>query len=350
VRILLVDDDAVFREELGDLLSSEGHTVDSAPSVPKALEILEGDDFDVVFTDLKMPRHPGTELVRAVRARWPRTMVVMITGYATVETAVEAMRDGAFDYIRKPFKIEQVQQALRLIADELKFRGEPGGSTDLGRLLREWERTGSREVLYLTNRAAAPRPHVTVQPYDPAELSKLRDLVEGFRHEHPDAAIVVEGGEQLFTGHRRQDVLAFLSHLRESMDGRGQLVVAVDPDHVSATDLVDLRAAVVGPATRETLELLSNPLRRAVLRRAAQGPCSFSEAMAAAELDDSPKISFHLRKLVDGGLLAHGEEVYRITPRGREAVRILGEMDAMSRPDTTVNAVLTGAPGRARAS
>ncbi|HUI38880.1 MAG TPA: winged helix-turn-helix domain-containing protein, partial [Thermoplasmata archaeon] len=74
----------------------------------------------------------------------------------------------------------------------------------------------------------------------------------------------------------------------------------------------------------------------AVLRRAAEGPCSFTEAMKAAGLDDSPKLSFHLRRLVEDGLLAHQGDEYRITPRGRESIRLLGEIDAMAAFGNTV--------------
>ncbi|MCI4369577.1 MAG: response regulator, partial [Thermoplasmata archaeon] len=106
MRLLIVDDDAVFREELSDILRDDGHEVHSAPSVPKAIEELEREDFDAVFSDLKMPRQSGLVLLRDVRQRWPQTLVVMITGFATVETAVDAMKLGAFDYIRKPFTID----------------------------------------------------------------------------------------------------------------------------------------------------------------------------------------------------------------------------------------------------
>ena len=67
------------------------------------------------------------------------------------------------------------------------------------------------------------------------------------------------------------------------------------------------------------------------MRRTADGPCSFTEALKAAGLEDSPKLAFHLRRLVDDGLLAHEGENYRITPKGKEAIRLLSEMDSLAR-------------------
>jgi DNA-binding transcriptional ArsR family regulator len=150
--------------------------------------------------------------------------------------------------------------------------------------------------------------------------------------------------EALLENHRRQDILDFVRTLRERMEGKGPFLVTFDPKRVSSDVAAELRAAVVESSTRATLEALSNPLRRAVLRRAMVGACSFTEAMRAAGLDDSPKLSFHLRKLVEDGLLAHAGEEYRITPRGEESIRLLGELDAAASIGLTGNAVIPSAP------
>ena len=340
MRLLIVDDDAVFRQELGDLLQEEGNEVQTAPNVPKAVELLEGQDFDVVFTDLKMPRQSGMELLRDVRSRWPRTLVVMITGFATVDTAVEAMKIGAFDYVRKPFRLDQVHEVLELAHQEFQFQGNSDGP-NVDSVVRAWLSRGPMEVLQVSDRPVRPVKGVTVVPLEPAEPSTIRDVVEAFMGPRPRAGLVLEGAERLFQGHRRQDVLEFVGRLRQRMEGKGPFLVTFDPKRLSADDARDLRGAVVEPATRATLEALSSPLRRAVLRRAAAGPCSFTEAMRAAGLDDSPKLSFHLRKLVEDGLLAHQGDEYRITARGEESIRLLGELDAGAGIGLTGNAVLS---------
>src|SRR5579871_1587329 len=121
MRLLVVDDNSVFRQELGELLESEGHTVELAASVDQAVERLEAGIYDLVLTDLKMPRQTGMDLLRIVRERWPNVLTVMITGRAGIDTAVEAMRLGAFDYIAKPFRPDQLREMLQLAAAERTF-------------------------------------------------------------------------------------------------------------------------------------------------------------------------------------------------------------------------------------
>lgn len=327
MRLLIVDDDPVFRQELADLLEGE-HRVATAASVPKALEALERDDFDVVFTDLKMPRQSGLELLREVRRRWPSTLVVLVTGFATVETAVAAMKDGAFDYVRKPFQLAQITATLERARQQFRFQGDPGDSRNPEATARRWAEREGLPVLHLTTRGVRPHAGVTVVAPVADDPVRIRTEVDTYLADHPHAGVVLEGAERLFARHRRTEALEFLTWLRQAMEGRGPLLVTFAREELSATDAKGLRAAVAAPRTRATLDALGNPIRRAVLRRVARGPCSFSDAMRAAELDDSPKLSFHLRKLVDEGLLTHSGEEYRITPLGHDSVRLLEEMDA----------------------
>jgi len=331
VRLLVVDDDPVFREEIAELLQDDHHEVTTSPSVPKALEELARDEFDVVLTDLKMPRQGGLDLLREIRARYPSTPVVMVTGFATVETAVAAMKAGAAEYVQKPFKIEQVREVLARLEAESRFVPGSERPPDPDALARSWARKNGTAVLHLTSRTPRPSPGVTVVVPDLENPSAIRDQVVAYLADHPKAGVLLEGVDQLLAHHRRADILAFLEDLRTRLDGRGPFVVTFDPERVSAAGARDVRAAVAGPATRLTLEALANPVRRAVLRRAADGPCSFTEALKAAGLEDSPKLAFHLRRLLDEGLLAHEGENYRITPKGREAIAWLAAVDHLAR-------------------
>ena len=328
MRLLIVDDDPVFRQELGDLLEGE-HRVSTASSVAKAFEALETEDVDVVFTDLKMPRQGGLDLLREVRRRWPTTLVVLVTGYATVETAVAAMKDGAFDYVRKPFQLAQITATLERAREQFRFAGDPGDDRQPDATARRWAEREGLPVLQLTTRSTRARRGVTVVAVPLDDPVRVRAEVETYFAAHGRAGLIAEGGDRLFAQHRRAAAVDFLTWLRQFMDGRGPLLVTFDPEALSAVDAKELRAAVAAPRTRTTLEALGNPIRRAVLRRAARGACSFSDAMRAANLDDSPKLSFHLRKLQDEGLLSHTGDEYRITPLGEESVRLLEQMDAL---------------------
>jgi DNA-binding NtrC family response regulator len=106
-RILVVDDKENMRNLLRDILAPH-HDVALAPDGDAARAELEGADFDVVLTDVRMPVLDGYELVRVVKERWPLTEVVMMTAFASIPAAVEAMRLGAYDYIQKPFDPDDV--------------------------------------------------------------------------------------------------------------------------------------------------------------------------------------------------------------------------------------------------
>jgi Helix-turn-helix domain len=174
---------------------------------------------------------------------------------------------------------------------------------------------------------------VTVEVPDLENPSAIRDQVAAFLAGHPKAGVLLEDVDRLLVHHRRADILSFLDDLRGRMEGKGPFVVTFDPRRTPATVARDIRAAVAGTATRLTLETLANPVRRAVLRRAVDGPCSFTEALKAAGLEDSPKLAFHLRRLVDDGLIAHEGESYRITPKGKEAILWLSQADTLARHD-----------------
>jgi DNA-binding NtrC family response regulator len=127
--ILVVEDEDIARKNLEHILKKEGYEVISVNSGVKALDLLKEKDFDLVLTDLKMEKVDGMEVLRKSREVQAHTEVVMITGYATVSSAVEAMKEGAYHYIAKPYKIDEVrkivQEALlkrRLLLENLQLR------------------------------------------------------------------------------------------------------------------------------------------------------------------------------------------------------------------------------------
>ena len=116
-RILVVDDHAAARESVADVLRCAGYEASCAASAVEALPIIERDLLDVVITDLQMPGMDGIELIRQIGRRRLRVQVLMITAHATVTSAVEAMREGAFDYLEKPFDVDQLEQLVAKAID-----------------------------------------------------------------------------------------------------------------------------------------------------------------------------------------------------------------------------------------
>lgn len=108
-KILVVDDEESIREFLEIMLRKENYEVTSAPDGQKAIDILAKKSFDMIISDLQMPHVTGMELLKHAKDRYPDTVFMIITAFGTTESAVEAMKIGAYDYITKPFKIDEVR-------------------------------------------------------------------------------------------------------------------------------------------------------------------------------------------------------------------------------------------------
>jgi two-component system response regulator PilR (NtrC family) len=112
-KILVVDDEKSMREILDIFLRNEGYSVAAADNGKSAMEILKHDFFDLVITDMKMPKVGGLELLKNIKETFPGTVVVIITAFGTTESAVEAMKLGAFDYITKPFQMDDIRLVVK---------------------------------------------------------------------------------------------------------------------------------------------------------------------------------------------------------------------------------------------
>jgi two-component system response regulator HydG len=128
--VLVVDDEEDLRELCLEALSERGFEVRCAENGNRALEVLAGEQVDLVLTDLQMPGMSGIDLLRSVRSQYPDVDVVLMTAFATIPTAVEAMRLGAYDYIAKPFGIDDLAALLGRLAERRELAME-------NRLLRE---------------------------------------------------------------------------------------------------------------------------------------------------------------------------------------------------------------------
>jgi DNA-binding NtrC family response regulator len=126
LKVLVVDDDEDMRATLMDFISRMGAKVRTAADVPDARQILasEPSAFELVLTDLKIPGGSGLDVVKAAHLRSPETLVTIITGYASLETAIEAVRLGAYDYITKPFSLEEIGVQVRNMMERVGLSKE----------------------------------------------------------------------------------------------------------------------------------------------------------------------------------------------------------------------------------
>jgi two-component system, NtrC family, response regulator PilR len=182
--ILVVDDELSMREFLDILLRKEGHEVSTAADAASALGRVAQGDLDLVITDLRLGRDSGLDVLRAVKEAAPATEVVMVTAFATTENAIQAMKLGAYDYVLKPFKVEE----LRLVvAKALEHRALVA------------------ENRVLRRSAGAPKEHDLIGGSAP--IAEVRELVERVAPARTTILVTGESG----TG---KEVVARAIHLR----------------------------------------------------------------------------------------------------------------------------------------
>jgi len=192
VNILVVDDEQAQRESLAGFLKKLGHTVASAASGEEALHLLSSQPTDVLVSDFRMPGMTGGQLLRKVHSQYPTVVVILLTAYGTIETAVDAMKAGAWDFLTKPVDLDLLENQLQDIEVYLnQSRGEP-------------------ESLEITD--------ISMIAHDP----QTRQLIDQARQVAPSQAAILVTGE---TG-TGKEVLARLIH--DHSDRKGNLFVAVN--------------------------------------------------------------------------------------------------------------------------
>jgi DNA-binding response OmpR family regulator len=150
IKILIVDDDKVVADILKDLTSEKERSVDVCYDGLSAIENIQRNVYEIIIVDLVMPRLDGIEVLRYAKKVNPGVIVIIITGYASLETAIMAVKEGAYDYIRKPCKLEEIRISVDNAIDKIKLFRENRG------LLKEIK-DAYHELMLLKNEKKADR-------------------------------------------------------------------------------------------------------------------------------------------------------------------------------------------------
>jgi len=143
-RILVIDDEQIVLDSVKKILEPEGHSVEQAQSSRRGLELALDRDLDLVLTDIRMPEIGGMRILREIKRAKPTLPVMIITGYATVQSAVQAMKLGAANYIEKPFTPETLVEAVEgALAHAAAREPEPQGLVHRDEMIRVLERAGT---------------------------------------------------------------------------------------------------------------------------------------------------------------------------------------------------------------
>lgn len=218
-RILAVDDEHIVLDSFRKILVLAGFSVDTVDNGPEALTMLRSNDYDFLFTDLKMPEMDGVEVVKAAKHLRPDMDVAVITGYGTIETAVETMQFGATDYVQKPFTEEE----LVAIANRLLIKRQARQEAQRRPVVRVVAPAVAETVAngeYCVPGGAFVSPGHTWARLDPGGQvwMGLDDFARKALHavdrvELPVPGTHIKRGEPLFTVHRGAESLKFLAPL-----------------------------------------------------------------------------------------------------------------------------------------
>lgn len=189
MNILIVDDEEIVRDALSDLLRREGFQPQAVRTGEEALLLLEREEVDVILLDIMLPGMGGFEVLRQIRSRDPDQVVIVVTAYSSIEGAITAMRDGAFHYISKPFKNEEVVLTIRrgleqrqLTAENRALRAQLGQRFGIDNLIGK--SAAMRSVYDLVRLAAPSRSNILVL----GESGTGKELVAKAIHHHSQRA------------------------------------------------------------------------------------------------------------------------------------------------------------------
>ena len=143
-RILIIDDEEMALMNLEHILKKQGYEIITADTGPKGLNLLKSGNFDVVLTDLKMEKVDGMRILEQCRQLHPYSEVIMITGYATVDSAIEAMKKGAYHYVSKPYRIDAVRKIVEEALEKIRLREE---NVQLKQDLKRFQEAGQVKIV-----------------------------------------------------------------------------------------------------------------------------------------------------------------------------------------------------------
>ena len=165
-KLLIIDDERIALRNLEHIMKKEGYDVTGTQSGPNALKLLDTQRFDIVLTDLRMEKVDGMQILKKARELYPDAEVIMITGYAALDSAIDAMKHGAFYYIAKPFKLDEVRKVVREAVHKVNLRTE-------NRHLREQLETYQGKVKIITQDPTLQKLLDTARQIAPTDCNVL---------------------------------------------------------------------------------------------------------------------------------------------------------------------------------
>lgn len=323
MRILFVDDDVDILEAAKAAIEAYGYDVITAKSGEECLNKIN--EADIIFLDIKMPGMNGIEVLKEIRKRGEDMPIIMITAYATVDTAIEAMKEGAFDYIRKPFNIDELQSTILAAIEDIKFKKIKDFYTE-GDAIEKFKHIG--KGIYI-----ARQPMKIEGVFIPLEENLKARSVEDIKKEIEEKidaskAILFLNLEYVYKEYKEK-TREFLEWLnKKAAVNNCKLILSAkisSLDEKARQELQDLIADIhLGILT----DSISNYIRRRIINLlSGREKYSFTKIAKNIGIKDNPKLSFHLKKLKDEGVIEQDKDKrYYLTSMGKDIAGFIENM------------------------
>ncbi|HUY00888.1 MAG TPA: response regulator [Candidatus Deferrimicrobium sp.] len=361
MRILIIDDDEVFLRQMEKNLSLEQYSAYTAVSGEKALLILKENEMDLILMDLKMPGLSGVNLIQKIREIDCNSIIIMITGYGTIESAVQTMKAGAYDYILKPFNFPILLEKIKEVELELKLRKKIAVAESLETL--EYE-----DFLTLKNLNEYESPFLIISDENPSKIihdlniskcytiwlshnvgedtvapTKLYSLIqkiENFVEKNEKGTIILKGIEELLEIHKWDDFKRFLIYLQSEILSKNFLLILLlkKGNHLATESykilLHDALSVLINPVFNKIIEILSHSLRKSIINLLqTEKDLNFNKIINKLNIKHSSSLAFHLNKLVQESIIEKEEAFYSLTSRGSYIAEVILLLEKMGFSD-----------------
>lgn len=340
--ILVVDDDPSVLKAVKVALEEMNYNFLSARSGEEALSKFEKNNVDIVLSDIRMPKMSGLELLRKIKERSPETYVIVMTAYASVDSAVEAMKEGASDYIRKPIELKDMKTTIMGIIEDLEFDEVRGknlrlhkkDSTDPLKTFKKLVDEG-RHGIFVARKLPSDLGQiiddkVTFLPFSSnkgsnvasLDLENIKDQIKNNIDDSNGTVIFLDDLDYFFRSNSLDDFKKFIESLeKEIMDESTFLLLSGKKEELDREHRDELEYIISDTPVSVISESISNHIRRKIISELKKRETSsFTTLSSETGVEDSPKLSFHLRKLETAGLIKKDRERrYKLTERGLKA-------------------------------
>ncbi|HYK93285.1 MAG TPA: response regulator [Thermoplasmata archaeon] len=329
MRVLIADDDPLFRGELASLLGEEGHESVPVESADAAIAALEAEWFDVLLTDLRMPRKSGTVLLDEVAVRWPGVRSIILTGQPSDEAIASSLRHRAFNFIGKPFQLKQVLWVLGFVREDVELGYRVAPAWEPGSV-RSTFVVGPPPPRRIWGAAVAGLPTDTVLPI-PSSGGPPSGPAPRAGSAPEKGPTVVHLSWPLIAGQSPERLLRFTEEVVRPRSPSEPIVVIADQRMFATPELLALWRILRGEPVPPGLDGVRGPQRRLLVQRLDRRELELNALQREVDPGGEPdRTRLYLEQLVVSGLVTVSGKRYRLTVPGEEVASLLRDVDAVN--------------------